>query len=1049
MTVWLRQFLRLQPGESRPLLYFALLGALLQGGLAIGISTADSLFLARVGVARLPVIYLLTPLVMLAYIPVYSLLITRLGIERVLQLTLAILTGGGILFAGAFLLFGEHAIPAPFYYLAKLYTALWWIALYTLYWNFVDNYFDILEAKRLYALLSGACAAGAGAGGLAVAGLSRFLPIGQLFLAWAALALLALPVVLLILRRCQSLEDVDGAEDAGRRGLRRETREMVQIVRQSRYAVLLTAVLFATLLVTAVCEFQYMTVFSTNRTEQELAGIFGRLYAGVNVVNVAFNLFFFNRLVARLGVRNTALIQPVAYVAVFLGFLVDDGMVPALLGFLAYQGLLVTVDYNNVNFLINALPAGAKKQARTFIEGLCEPAATALAGLFLLLFARNLGPGNLSLIGLGVAVIALILVLVLRGEYLRAMITNLRRGWLDFSRPLSVIMRQHPAGEIAWLADTARRGRPEEALLAIRLLWLSDRHLAADCLLDFIASPDEGRCRAAQPLIAQMLADDDHEMIRRLLAWLNRHEEPLCATMLEELGQRGLVASPDLKANLHGGHPARIRAASAATLFRSWKVEEGLAALQTLHRLLRGSPEERRAAVRALGHCGQPRYAHFLVPLLHSVDAADRREALDAITRLASRESTRLLPAILQATRDGSSDERSLALRALRKIGDPDCIASLLDACTAFSPRELREAEGVLLVIDQRGVPAVVSYLLDSSHPYQGRGLAARALARISFAQFEAVYPGLIDEEITRAYRFHTRHARLLVRVGAATPGREVLRRFYGDLPETVIDFVLELLGLGGRLPDFESVTASLRSPSAKDRADAIETIEQSCHRAVFLRLLPLLDGRARAAAVPPAEGDDDLIREACHSRFVIEAAAGLQMLWELDPGAMRAVLRERIRQADVPPELHPFVLAMLERLIARPGTPEPNLVEIVHALAGAAFFEGLRIEDLVQLAAHTTFVTVHDGTIPADVPSGPALALVLSGEAEVDGRTIRAGAMLGESALWSGGTGRPFNARRLEALMFDPTAVLELALRSPRLALALLKQKLESAHAA
>ena len=37
--------------------------------------------------------------------------------------------------------------------------------------------------------------------------------------------------------------------------------------------------------------------------------------------NVVVNLFLFNRLVAWLGVRNTTLIQPIAYVIVFLGFL--------------------------------------------------------------------------------------------------------------------------------------------------------------------------------------------------------------------------------------------------------------------------------------------------------------------------------------------------------------------------------------------------------------------------------------------------------------------------------------------------------------------------------------------------------------------------------------------------------------------------------------------------------------------------------------------------------------------------------------------------------
>lgn len=1045
MIAWVRQLFRLQRGEAGRLVLFALLGALLQGGLAVGISTADSLFLARVGVARLPVIYLVTPLIMLGYIPVYSFLLSRLGVNRVFQLTLAVLTAGGVLFAVAFGWSGAGA-PAVFYYLAKLYATLWWIALYTLYWNFVDSFFDILDAKRLYALLSAAGAAGAGLGGLLVGGLNRFLAVPQLFLAWSTLSVLALPVFVLILRRCAPLEDPDEEPDTGR-GLRAEARQMAGVVRHSRYVGVLAGVLFLTLVVTAVCEYQYMAVFSAHRSDHELAALFGRLFAGVGVLNVVVNLFLFNRLVARLGVRNTALIQPVAYIVVFLGFLLGDSGAAALAGFVAYQGLLVTVDYNNVNFLINALPAGAKKQMRTLIEGLCEPAATAVAGLFLLLLAHRLGPDHLALTGLALALAGLALVFWLRTEYVRAMIANLRRGWLDFSRPLDAVVRGRPAPEVAWLEATARSAPPEQALAAIRLLWLNDRYRAADCLLAFITPPREERCRAARPLLAQMLADGDHEMIRRALAWLNANHEPLGPTLLEEFGRHGLVATQDLQAGLHTHAPA-VRAAAAATLAQSWRVGESVNALHVLDRLLRGSPAERRAAVRGLGRCGQPRYAHFLIPLLRSADADDRREALDAIRRLANRDSTRLLSALIEVARAGTAEERFMALDALSRIGDPDCVAPLLDASAPFSPRELRAAESVLLGIGSRGVPAIVSYLQEPRHPYPGRGLAARALARVSFTQFEAVFPLLIDAEIGRAYLFHRRH-RLLQADGAAdSAGREVLRRFYRDIPDTVIDFILELLGLGGRLADFESVTASLRSPNPKGRADAIETVEQACSRATFTRLLPLLDGRARAAGpMEAAETEEDIVREACRSRFVVEAAAGLQRRWERSGPEARAAVLERIADPGMPAALRPVLLSLLARLGGAAPAGELNLVETVHALGRSSLGAGLRTEELALLAGAARLVRVAAGPVPGG--AGPLFGLVLAGEVRTGDATVAAGEPFGNEALWSPDPAPTATGRDLTALVFDAAAVRELARRSPRLALALLQWKLEDRRAA
>jgi hypothetical protein len=1052
MTGWLSRFIRLQPGEGGRVALFALLGALVQCGLAIGMSTADSLFLAHIGIARLPVIYLLTPVVMLIYIPVHSLLISRLGIGRVFQVTMGTLTAGGVIFAAIFMVLGPDAVPDAVYYGAKFYAAAWWIALYSLYWNFADSYFDILDAKRLYSLLSAASAVGAGVGGVIVTELSHLLEVPQLFLAWAALALAAVPVLFLIARRCRLLEDPDDSEDARQLGLMDQGSVIAGTVQRSRYSLLLIAVLFTGLVITAICEFRYMGIFSEHRSEHQLAELFGRLYAWVSVFNLVVTLFVLNRLVAWIGVRNTALIQPLAYIGVFLCFLLDDGMAPALLGFFAYQGILVTIDYNNVNFLLNALPTETKKQVRTFIEGICEPLSTAAAGLFLLLSANRLGPDRLAIVGLLLAGVFLVLVLFLRVEYVRAMIINLKRGWLDFSRSLKQLVRGFSQAELAWLAHTAGSARPEDTLLSIRILWLADKYRAVDCLLAFITPPEEGRCRAAQPLLSQMLSDGDHELIRRVLAWLDRCHETLPPALLEEFGQRGLIATEDLKGYLHAAAPDK-RAAAAAALAHSWKIADGSISLQTLNRLLKGSAADRRAAITGIGYMGQSRYAHFLVPILQGGAAAERLEALLAIRRLAGRDSSRLLPSILQVVVNGSPEERALALDILEKLSDPDSISPLLDASDDFSPQALRRTESVVLGIGLRGVPAIASYLLDPARPYPGRSLAARALASASFTQFETIYPGLIEGEITRAYAFLGRHAQL---AGAATIGRSVLSRFYGDMPETVIDFILELLGLGGRLQDFESIAASLRSRNSKDRANAIETVEQACPRQTFARLAPLLDSRplgdklaaGRRLDSAPVPAADAIVESACASRFLIEAAAGLQAVWESNPGRIRGAINERIRNS--PQQgLRGVVLSLLVRQAGGTGSDGPTLVEKVHALAGTALFAGLRIHELTLLGERARFVSPVGSEAQAD-----GCWIVLSGEVDVRAakatRTVGPGETWGESSLWQrSGEHSVVAGRNLRALFLAFNEVQELARRAPRVAIALLRQKWEVGRAA
>jgi hypothetical protein len=65
----LEGLLKVHAGEGRKVFFFALLGALLDAGIALGISTADSLFLVHLGADRLPVVCFLLPLIMVAFIP--------------------------------------------------------------------------------------------------------------------------------------------------------------------------------------------------------------------------------------------------------------------------------------------------------------------------------------------------------------------------------------------------------------------------------------------------------------------------------------------------------------------------------------------------------------------------------------------------------------------------------------------------------------------------------------------------------------------------------------------------------------------------------------------------------------------------------------------------------------------------------------------------------------------------------------------------------------------------------------------------------------------
>src|SRR5690242_2869877 len=144
-----RNVFGLTAGEGGKVLSFAALGAFMQAGLALGMACADSMFLVHIGADKLPIVYLITPFLMLFYITVFSALITRLGIDRLFRATMIFLVLGAMAFPFLMNYAADNAhaeLAAVLFYAAKLYTVIWYIALYTLFWNFVDGYFDILDA---------------------------------------------------------------------------------------------------------------------------------------------------------------------------------------------------------------------------------------------------------------------------------------------------------------------------------------------------------------------------------------------------------------------------------------------------------------------------------------------------------------------------------------------------------------------------------------------------------------------------------------------------------------------------------------------------------------------------------------------------------------------------------------------------------------------------------------------------------------------------------------------------------------------------------------
>jgi AAA family ATP:ADP antiporter len=644
----LNRLFRVERGEWPKLVQFGLFGFLLQMGMGIGFSVGDAVFFSHVGAAGLPVVFILTPLVMLIYTGIFSVLMVRFSLDRMVMLTLALLVIGGVLFW--FLL--DNGGGEPLYYALKLYLAMWYIAIYTLFWNYTDAYFDIQDAKRLFPLFAAFCALGTASGALVVNLLASAIPTSWFLLLWAAIALATMPLARLLGRRWRQIAENDAeVEDEGV-GIKAQLAMLAGGFRSSRFTMVLAATLFVTLLMTNLAEYQYATVLQEGRTEADLAALFGALYAASNIFNLIVCLFVFNRLVSRMGVRNVAFILPLTYFAVFGFFFLNGGTAAALAAFFAYHAVLTSIEYNNQNLLFNAVPSAIKRPLRTVVEGMCEPLASLIAGVFLLYSAKYLDLRELSGIGVILGAVLVVIVVWLRELYPAAMTRNMRRGWLDFSAPIASLspdMQARLRDVVADASDPLNRQAAE--LLAPSTAQDAARNSDVDAIPAILT-----RARTLAPrdrrVIAKTLTGYGETAIPHLVAALRDARRPyveraLAARVLADLSGAQFAAQADVLVSREL-QAAREWTENAARL---GAVPDAEIAVELLGRAQR---ERAGAAVdfilELLALRGLLPDFDLLIVSLHSANAKVRANAMEAIETGVGSKVHADIRAILQPT---------------------------------------------------------------------------------------------------------------------------------------------------------------------------------------------------------------------------------------------------------------------------------------------------------------------------------------------------------------------------------------------------------------
>lgn len=922
-----RKLFGIYQGEGSHALRFVRLAVLWAFGSSCLDTLSDGLFLENVGAVFLPRVYLT---IACAMIGISTIILYSLKVTSPYRILTAAMTFG-ILLCSTAAFFVTQSPPEWFYYALKIASRMFFSVMIAVSWTFADQYHDLQDAKRVYSLYSAAYFMGTIISGSMI---NLFLDrIG--FSALLAIAAASICAGMWVARgiafRAKAVHD-DSVEGvfSGSRG---SFSSVVRLILRSRFAITLLLLSLFIQLMWTTTEFNYLQSMGTHFQglsdtggEGKIAEFLGKCRAWVSFCNILVGIFLYSRVVRRAGLQNVVLITPLFYFAVYSFWVWHDSMTLAVLGLIAVDGVLFTVEDNCFNLLSNAVPTKLKSRVRIINDSFFEPIGMLLSSL--LLFCVESGS---KWLGFSLTIVTLTLTLAIRAIYSKSILTNLKDNAVHFERTIR-----------SWFSSWSRRDQKEakrDILKSLQIGSEENRLLAIEGLLqleDASALPQIleavqrfGTLSKIQflRLLENSTFSNDSRALEILDSWVDENKSlELSKWVNFYLAKKGLHHPEKVEDDLD--HPdLLLRAAAILTLKKSlanptleYAALNRTIAAKKLDLMLK-SPriDEISMALDILAEDNSIESAEPALSFLSHESVLVKRSAARCIARLADKRFRRHAPKLIEELESARDNQfRLYLLDALGKIADTTTIKEILLASVHFRPNERRKTEEIVVQMGLKTVPLLLTLTKDIALPERARIHAGKILARLALPQLQANLIDILDIEIERAYfYFYFGHT---IQKQYPLYDLEMLQNALLAGYQSVIDFILHLLGAAGSLEDPELLVRALHSKNAKIHSHAVESLEKTCDIRIFRLIAPLIDDlplEEKMAACLRWQGDfpkltlSELLDKLERSPALFDKIVSCRLKAKLQMPGWRQNLREQMKHSNE--SFHQFAYELLE----------------------------------------------------------------------------------------------------------------------------------------
>ncbi len=943
---------------------------------------ADTAFIKRFGVEYLPEMFVIDAVFVFFAMDLVRALVTKYSPMGLLTRILVIFATIEILCR--FLIILDFSLLYPLMYLLRLQIDG---VILIIFWNICNDLFDTRQAKRIFPLITAGGILGRVLGSFSTDFLTRVTNINNLLLVSAGLLFLAAMASQQVGRLFPSPMAAPKTRASEKKGWSSPiagVKEMSILAKGSLLFMLLAAIRVLPNVVGPMFDYQFSVILAyTFPSEEALAQFLGTFRGVLNVITFVV-LMFVGKVHTRVGIPNALLFRPSNYFLVFSLLLFRFDIVLGVYGRISIGVLTTTLHNPANNIMVNLFPDEFRAKIRPFLQ-MVSRAGSLLGSLMLLGLKAFIHASYFSIFGLLFVAPWILVTFRLKRNYSQFLLESLLDKQVNLKEledvDLTVLVQDKKT------LDRLLRGLSEEkgeaATLCARILSEARYPKLGEAILSVIREKDLQvkvdlfnllRPEEARPIVPRLV-----EMAETAPPWL----------LVHLVGAVGRLAPGENTEFLKGASQSDQRAVQAEAVVGLYQTEMAEEGYSLLSRWLKSdNPEDLLHAVTTVGRTREVRLASHLDRVLGKEnDPGIQARALEAYGWLEVPErNARILPWLesprpevrraavsaldlnveeareraIEMLGDESPDVRAAAHTRITEIGK-DAVSSLLKGLT--SPKKALK-EGIL-------------HLLESLE-----------VKDVEFSEF-------LTREIRSAYE-NIRAMRDL-RTLEQTPALGLLIRHLEDKNDDAVFTVFRILEVEGEAAKVRTIYRGLRG-AARDKANALEALEDTLHSALSRVLIPLLDDISPEEKLKVAQNEFAMSDERSSDPLAVLAGflesddptTQTCALYAIGDHKMKG-LSEKLQSFEAHPDrtVQETAKQAIDRTTGakhrKPRKPISSTMDKVPHLMKADIFSDLQVRELIAISSVTGEKECpKDEILVREGEPGDTMFVIISGEVSI-----------------------------------------------------------------